>query len=173
MSILVNWDRRAGNESMPRSDRSVVRASAGARLPLIVDSFQRLAGKPLVDLTPSGFEEAMWDAPRAIVAYGNEPEPRLFYANRIAIELLAVDANELIGTIANNLVEPVLREERSRLIGGLEQHDIVDVYAVVGVAANGRRFAISNAQVWNIVDRHGGRHGLGTTFAAWQFLDRG
>jgi hypothetical protein len=113
----------------------------------------------------------MWEAPRGIVAHGTEPEPRFFYANRIALELLAMTADEFIGTIANRLAEPVLREESMRLTAGLAQHDIVDIYAVVGLATNGRRFAISDAQIWNIVDRHGGRHGLGTTFAEWQFLD--
>ena len=155
-----------------QADRSAMRESAGARLALIAESFARLAGKPLVDLTPGGFEEAMWHAPRAIVAYGIEPEPRFFYGNRVALEVLAMTSGELIGTIANRLGEPVLREEQSRMIAGLARHDIVDMYAVVGLAANGRRYAISNAQLWNLVDRHGGHHGRAATFADWQFLDR-
>ncbi|HEY6814487.1 MAG TPA: MEKHLA domain-containing protein [Croceibacterium sp.] len=148
-------------------------ASAGSRLKLIADSFARLGGKPLVDDTAVGLERALWEAPRAIAAHGVEPEPRFFYGNRILLDLLGMAASDFIGTVSQHLAEPVLREEQQRMIDGLTRHDIADVYAVVGIAANGRRFAIANAQIWNLVDRHGGRHGLGTTFADWQFLDGG
>ena len=58
------------------------------------------------------------------------------------------------------------------MLAGLTRHDIVDDYAGVRIARSGRRFAISQAQVWNIIDEHGGRHGQAATFAEWQFLDR-
>jgi hypothetical protein len=170
-STLVKSGRDGRNASALRSGRAAMQTSAGGRLGLIAESFARLAGRPLVEPSELGLEAAMWDAPRAIVAHGTEPEPRFYYANRVALELLGMTATEFIGTIARSLAEPVIREERARLAAGLAQRDIVDIYAVVGIAANGRRFSISSAQVWKILDRHGGRHGLGTTFAEWQFLD--
>lgn len=174
MTALAHWNRRARRAAeAPHGDRAEVAASAGGRLDLIAESFARLSGRPLVDISPAGFEQAMWEAPRAIAAYGIGLEPRFFYGNRVMLELLGMTANEFIGTISRHQAEPVLREERERMIDGLAQHDIVDVYAVVGIAANGRRFAISNAQIWNLIDRKGARHGLGTTFADWQFLDGG
>lgn len=165
--------RGAGNAVIPPSDRIAMEISAGGRLPLIAESFARLAGKPLVEIAPAGFGQAIWDAPHVIVAHGLEPEPRLFYGNRIALELLAMSAVEFIGRAARTTAEPPLREERSRIVSGLAQDDIADIYGVVGIAANGRRYAISEGKVWNLVDRHGGRHGMGATYAAWQFLDRG
>ncbi len=171
-STLVKRTGRIGHAGVPLSDRIAMEISAGGRLALIAESFARLAGRPLVDITPAGFEQAMWEAPHVIVAHGVEPEPRLFYGNRIALELLAMTAAEFIGKPANETAEPTLREERSRIIDGLAKHDIVDLYGVVGVAANGRRHTVSNALLWNLVDRHGGRHGVGATFSKWQFLDR-
>ncbi len=156
---------------MLQSDRSAMQTSAGGRLGLIAGSFERLAGTPLIEPSPDGIEQAMWDAPRAIVAHGTEPEPR-FYGNRIALELFAMTAAEFIGLPSERSAEPALRQERARMLAGLAQRDIVDDYAGVRIAATGRRFAIAHAQVWNIVDEHGGRHGQAATFAEWQFLDR-
>jgi hypothetical protein len=172
-STLVYWNHGARTERMPLSDRSAMQASAGGRLALIVESFALLAGRPLVEPSPGGIEHALWDAPRAIVAHGTEPEPRFFYGNRVALELFAMNAAEFIGLPSQRSAEPALRQERARMLAGLAQHDIGDDYAGVRNAATGRRFAISHAQVWNIVDTHGGRHGQAATFAEWQFLDRG
>ena len=158
---------------MARSDRSAMQASAGQRLALIAESFARLAGRLLVEPSPGGLEQALWEAPRALVAHGTEPEPRFFYGNRIALELFAMTAAEFIGLPSKHSAEPALRQERAFMLAGLRQNDIVDDYAGVRIAANGRRFAISHAQVWNIVDEPGGRHGQAATFAEWQLLDGG
>src|SRR5690349_2700027 len=102
-STLVKSGRGERTVSALRSDRAAMQASAGGRLGLMAESFARLAGQPLVEPSEVGLEAAMWDAPRAIVAHGTEPEPRFFYANRIALELLAMTATQFIGTIANTL----------------------------------------------------------------------
>lgn len=146
--------------------------SAGRRLPLIAESYERLTGNPLVAPSSVGLEQAMWDASRAILAHGTEPDPRFFYGNRIALELFAMTAAEFIGLPSKRSAEPALRRERARMLAGLAQRDIVDDYAGVRIAATGRRFAISQARVWNIVDGQGGHHGQAATFAEWQFLDR-
>lgn len=172
-SAPVFQEHDSRDRDAERSDRAAMQASAGGRLRHIAESFERLARRPLVIASPDGIEAAMWNAPRPIMVHGTEPEPRFFYANRIALEILSMRADEFIGTIAHRLAEPLLREESIRLAEGLARHDIVDLYAVVGLAANGRRFTMSNAQIWNIVDRHGGHHGMGATFPTWQFLDRG
>ena len=156
---------------MPQSDRSMMQASAGDRLALIATSFERLAGKPLAEPSAGGIEQALWEAPRAILAHGTEDEPRFFYGNRLALELFAMSASEFIGLPSHRSAEPALREERARMLAGLAECDIVDDYASVRIAANGRRFAIANAQVWNLVNEHGGRFGQAATFAEWRFLD--
>ena len=154
------------------SDRLAMRISAGERIALIATSFERLARRMLVDPSSGGIEQAMWEAPRAIVAHGTEAEPRFFYGNRIALELFAMTANEFIGLPSHRSAEPGLREERSRMLAGLEQSGIVDGYAGVRIAADGRRFAIAGAQVWNLVDGRGRRHGQAATFAEWRLLDQ-
>ena len=155
-----------------QTDRLAMRATAEQRLALIAASFERLAGRPLIEPSAGGVEQAMWDAPRAIVAHGTEAEPLFFYGNRIALELFAMTPAEFIGLPSSRSAEPALRQERARMLEGLARGDIVEDYASVRIAANGRRFAISHAQVWNLVDSRGGRHGQAATFAEWRCLDR-
>jgi hypothetical protein len=152
------------------SDRVAMQASAGERLASIAGSFARLAGRHLVESSPGGLERALWDAPRAIVAHGTEAEPLFFYGNRIALELFAMTAAEFIGLPSHSSAEPALREARARMLAGLEQGGIVEGYSGVRIAADGRRFAISGATVWNLIDESGGRLGQAATFAQWRFL---
>jgi hypothetical protein len=155
----------------PDSDRLAMQASAGERLALIARSFERLAGRPLVEPSPGGIAQAMWDAPRAIVAHGTEGEPRFFYGNRVALDLFAMTAAEFVGLPSHRSAEPGQREERARMLARLERSGMVDGYAGVRIAADGRRFAIAGAKVWNLVDERGVRHGQAASFAEWRFLD--
>ena len=150
-------------------DRTAMRESAGERLALIAGSFARLARKPLVEA--GDIEQALWEAPRAIVAHGTEPEPLFFYGNRIALGLFAMRAADFIGLPSHRSVEPALREERVRMFMRLEVGDLIDDYRSVRVSANGRRFEIARAYVWNLVDERGMRHGQAASFAEWRFLD--
>ena len=145
-----------------------MRESAGERLTLIAESYARLAGRPLVGTGP--LEQAMWQAPRAIVAHGTEPEPLFFYGNRAALALFGMRAADFIGLPSHRSAEPGLREERARMLERLEQGEMIDDYAGVRIAADGRCFRIERAQVWNLVDEGGRRLGQAATFADWTFL---
>jgi nicotinamide mononucleotide adenylyltransferase len=152
------------------TDRHAMRTSAGERLALIAASFARLAGRPLVAPSPGGIERALWEAPQAIVAHGTEAEPRFFYGNRIALELFAMTAAEFIALPSHRSAEPAQREARTRMLAGLDASGIVEGYGGVRIAADGRRFAIAGASVWNLVDGDGRRHGQAATFGEWRYL---
>lgn len=155
--------------SATEADRVAMRDSAGARLALIAASFARLAGRPLVDA--GDLEQALWHAPHAIVAHGTEPEPLFFYGNRVALALFAMPAADFIGLPSRRSAEPADRADRERMFARLETGDMIDDYSAVRVSADGRRFAIEHAYVWNLVDERGTRHGQAASFAEWRFLD--
>ena len=56
------------------------------------------------------------------------------------------------------------------MLAGLAESGIVHGYTGVRITADGRRFAIGGANVWNLVDGNGRHHGQAATFAEWQFL---
>ena len=158
---------------LTEADHQAMDESAGHRLALIAESFVRLAGRPLVHAAKQAIERALWDAPRAIVAHGTEPDPLFFYANRSALELFAMPAAQFIGLPSDRSAEPAAREARARVLAALEHDRIVEGYVGVRIAATGRRFEIRDATIWDLLDADGERHGQAATFAEWRFLGDG
>jgi hypothetical protein len=150
--------------------QQVLVASAGWRLPLIAQSFERLTGRRL--LGEAGLSaEALWAAPFALLAHGTEPDPRFFYGNRMALELFEFTAEQLLLTPSRLSAETGERAERARLLDAVSRHGVIEDYAGVRVAASGRRFRIERATVWNLIDEAGERHGQAAAFARWTRLD--
>lgn len=138
-------------------DRTIMEASAGARLTLLAVSFARLTGRPLA---PDG---DLWGANAAILAHGTENPPLFFYGNARTLALFRMTAADFLGRPSYTSAEPAHRDERARMFEKLEADDVVTGYAGVRIAADGARFRIEDAVIWNLVDEAGVRHGQ----AAW------
>ena len=66
--------------------------------------------------------------------------------------------------------EPVLRDERARLLEQVARDGCITDYAGVGISSTGRRFRIEQAVVWNLIDEDGVCHGQPAAFDRWQPL---
>jgi hypothetical protein len=134
---------------------------------LIVESFQRLTGEPLIPNIPSAAIELralLWDAPRAIVAHGTEADPIFFYGNRLALELFEMSADEFARLPSRLSAEPLAQEARVKLLEKVSQQGYVDGYSGLRIAKSGRQFMITDATVWNLLDEAGGNHGQAAVF---------
>ena len=140
------------------------------RLELLCSSFERLTGQVLLADSKGGLPEALWNAPRVIVAHGVENDPLFFYGNRRALEVFEMDIMRFIGLPSRYSAEPVNREERALLLERVRRDDFIDDYAGVRISAQGRRFRIEQAVVWNLIDRAGVCHGQAATFERWDYL---
>ena len=138
-------------------------ASAGARLALLGESFARLTGHALC---PGD----VWDAPLAVVAHDTQAPPLFFFANRLALDLFRMTPAQFIGLPSYKSAEPALREERAAMFTKLEADDVVRGYNGVRIAADGTRFRIEDAVIWNLVDEAGVRHGQAAAFGRWVLL---
>ena len=139
----------------------------GERLPLLVQSFLRLTGQRL---TAADTTEALWAAPRVIVAHGRGDDPLFFYGNRLALEVFETDAAHFVGMPSRYSAEPVNRAERDRLLARVSRDGFIADYAGVRISARGRRFRIEQAVVWNLIDAAGTLHGQAATFERWVLL---
>ncbi len=137
------------------------------RLVLIADSFLRLTGRPLLN-DPT--HERLWNAPCVIVAHGSEADPVFFYGNRLALEVFAMDFAGFTHLPSRYSAEPLVREERSRLLERVRRDGFIDDYAGVRISASGQRFRIEQAVVWNLIDKEGVCHGEAATFDRWQMI---
>jgi hypothetical protein len=140
---------------------------------LIAESFLRLLGRRLVHPAEAGsnaegIEEAIWTAPCVIVAHGTEPDPIFFYGNRRALELFEATWAQFTAMPSRLSAEPLLRDERERLLARVREHGYIDDYSGIRVSLTGRRFRIERAIVWNLIDEQGARHGQAAMFEDWE-----
>jgi hypothetical protein len=145
-------------------DRTLMEQSAGPRLALLAESFLRLTGRLLA---PDG---DLWSAKAAILAHGTQDPPLFFYGNARTLALFRMPAAQFLGRPSYTSAEPAHREERARMFARLEADNVVSDYAGVRIAADGTRFRISDAVIWNLVDEHGLRNGQAAWFARWETL---
>ncbi|MEI7457614.1 MAG: MEKHLA domain-containing protein [Nitrosomonadales bacterium] len=131
------------------------------RLPLILDSYQRLTGKALLDDTQS-----MWHAPFAIVAHGTETDPIFFYGNKLALQQFEMSFEQFVQLPSRLSAEPLAQEARAILLHKVSLQGYIDDYCGMRISGSGRRFMIRNATVWNLIDEAGLCHGQAATFIA-------
>ncbi len=137
---------------------------------LIVDSHQRLVGRPLLAGPPADqvVWRALWLAPRVVVAHGTQPDPVFCYGNRMALELFELDFAAFTALPSRLSAEPLVREERAALLERVNRCGFIDDYAGVRISSSGRRFRISMATVWNLIDAEGVHRGQAATFSRWE-----
>lgn len=140
-----------------------------ALLQLLAASHLRLIGRPLV-APNTNLRRALWEAPLAILAHGTEADPVFFYGNRCALTLFEMDWAAFIQLPSRLSAEPLLRDERARLLERVARDGCITDYAGVRISSTGRRFRIEQAAVWNLIDEHGTCHGQAAAFDRWQPL---
>lgn len=138
----------------------------------LIASHRRWTGR---DLAPGlGTAEnparAVFDLPCVVVSHGTEPDPILNFGNQTALTLWEMTWEELTSTPSRLTAEPMLREERARLLEQVTTHGYIDDYAGIRISKSGKRFRIEQATVWNLVDEDGALCGQAATFSHWTML---
>lgn len=139
------------------------------RIADIEKSYRRHTGRALVSGAGCTVER-LWTAPFAIVAHGMEPDPIFFFGNPCALALFELDFAAFTELPSRFSAEPLLREERARLLDRVTRFGIIEDYAGVRISASGRRFRIQNAAVWTLSDDEGRATGQAAAFADWAAL---
>jgi hypothetical protein len=136
------------------------------RLALLAASHHRLTGKKLVAAS-GDLRRALWDADRVIVAHGTEADPVFFYGNHRALTLFEMDWPSFARLPSRLSAEPLLRDERARLLEQVARDGYTTDYAGVRISSTGRRFRIEQAVVWNLIAEDGVSHGQAAAFNRW------
>ena len=63
------------------------------------------------------------------------------------------------------------REERERLLKNVTEKGYIDNYSGIRISADGQRFRIDKATVWNVFDLDGQKIGQAATFSEWKYLE--
>jgi hypothetical protein len=129
-----------------------------------------LTGRDLVPIV-GDIAAALWSTPIAIVAHGTEPDPIFFFGNATALRLFECDFAAFTRLPSRFSAEPLLRDERARLLERVTRAGFIDDYAGIRISATGRRFSIRSASVWNLTNSEGHPAGQAAAFAKWRAID--
>lgn len=138
---------------------------------LLLSSYRRWLGRPLIAADdPATRARLLYDAPFVVLSHDGSPDPVFTYGNRAAQALFGYGWDELTRLPSRYSAEPLVREERERLLATVARQGYIDDYSGVRVARNGRRFLIERAVVWNLVDEAGRYLGQAASFDRWRDL---
>ncbi len=143
---------------------------------ILIDSYRRWTGLDLLgeDLSRSTDAElafAVFYAPRVIVSHGTQADPILNYGNQAALTLWEMDWDSFTSTPSRLTAEAPEREERARLMATVTRDGFIANYAGIRISKSGKRFRISQAIVWNLVDATGDPAGQAATFDRWEPIE--
>jgi len=135
---------------------------------IILDSYKRLLGRPLLTLAPGEREDtALFECLLIVLSHGLEEDPVLNYGNRRALALWEMDWEAFTATPSRLTAEPMLRAERQRFLEEVALKGYVDTYKGIRISRTGTKFEIQEAIVFNLTDEDGARYGQAAVFAAF------
>jgi hypothetical protein len=133
----------------------------------LLRSYHELTGKHLVEPAQDAARLA-YEAPFVLLSHDGSGDPLLTYGNLAAQRLFAMDWEKLVGTPSRETAETPERAEREELLRRVSKNGFIDDYSGVRIAADGQRFLIRKATVWNIADAVGRKTGQAAAFSAWE-----
>ena len=138
---------------------------------LLADSYTRLVGWPLVSAELDNAFAARWlyeEAPFCVLAHNTDPDPIFIYGNKRAQACFEYSWTELTTLRSRLSAEEPNREERQRLLEGVQRRGFATGYRGLRIAKSGRRFWIEDVTVWQLIDRNGVLHGQGAIYRHWR-----
>ena len=139
---------------------------------LIVSSHLRLLQREILPRGADRIDLArrLYQAPFVVLAHDRAPDPVFFYANLSAQRLFEMAWCDMVRLPSRQSAEPLLREERRKLLDCVARQGYIDDYAGIRVSATGKRFLINRASVWNLLDATGNSLGQAAAFSDWTLV---
>jgi hypothetical protein len=141
----------------------------------LLRTYHQWTGRHLIEPCGEARREArrLFEAPFAVVSGGAEGDQILNYGNNTALDLWEMDWETLTRTPSRLTAEPMHRAERANFLQRVREQGFITDYSGIRISSKGRRFRITQATVWNIIDAHGNYTGQAATFSKWEFLNEG
>jgi len=119
--------------------------------------------------------QELFVAPEVVLAHdgvdpGQDPGPRLIYANRAALRLWRRSWAEMVGMPSRLTAEPQQRRSRSEALSQALRRGGIRDYGGIRVDSQGRRFQLSGARIWSLRAADGEPCGQAAAFENWWWL---
>ncbi|MDB4165703.1 MEKHLA domain-containing protein [Gammaproteobacteria bacterium] len=138
---------------------------------LLMQSYCALLGRPIIDGVDVPSVQQVCNADFALVSHGTEPDPLFNFGNDLALTLFERSFEDFVQLPSRKSSGQTRDEDRIRLLYEVTRNGFIENYSGVRVSASGRKFEISNAVVWNVVDEHEVYRGQAAKISTWRYLD--
>ena len=139
---------------------------------LLCSSYQRWTGKPLIpdQQQSSNPALALFAAPFVLVAHGIEEISIFNFGTRKALELFELTWEQFIQLPSRESADQENQEDRQQLMARVKKHGYAGDCSGIRISSTGKRFQITGATVWNVVDEVNRYHGQAALFTQWSYL---
>lgn len=144
----------------------------------LIESYNKFSGKELVSMElyrkdpEKAIKEMFMNCNRIVLSHGTQKDndgPILNYGNTAALKLFAADWESLTKMPSKFTACDVDRDLRQKFMQTVTDKGYVDNYTGVRIGLNKVKFAIKEAEVWNIVIQ-GTYFGQAASFEKYEFL---
>lgn len=139
---------------------------------ILCNSYRHWTGHSLLDPAADGLDAVkhLNALPWAVLSHDTQADPIFNYGNKAALGLFEMDWDTFTALPSRLSAEPLVQEERDRLLVQVTQYGYINDYTGVRISSSGKRFLIRNATVWNLLDEKGQPYGQAALLKHWQAL---
>lgn len=139
---------------------------------ILQTSYLHWTGQHLIDanITQDTVVAALDIAPFAVVSHGTQNDPVFNYGNKLALNMFEMNWDEFTALPSRLSAEPMNQAERASLLARVSQLGYIDDYTGIRISKSGRRFLISNATIWNLLN-DGKHYGQAALIRDWSFIE--
>ena len=139
---------------------------------LLCSSYEHWTGRQLIAgyRQMDNLPQVLFDAPFIIVSHGTEADSIFNFGNRAALELFELPWEEFIRLPSRRSADEENLEDRKQLMARVKKDGYADNCTGVRITATGKRFLITGATVWNVVDINKTYHGQAAMFSNWSWI---
>lgn len=137
---------------------------------IILDSYYQLLGKELIDRNGDELTQAknVFYADKVIYSHDTQSDPIYNYSNEKGLKLWEMDWETLTKTPSRTTTEPLLREERQKLLEETITKGYITNYQGIRISSTGKKYLIKDITVWNLKDKSDKFCGQAATFSQWE-----
>ena len=139
---------------------------------IILNSYQKLLGKELIERKGDKLNQAktLFYAPFMVYSHNTDLDPLYNYGNEQGLKLWEMDWQELITTPSRTTTQPLLREERAKILAETTSKSYITDYQGIRISKKGTKYKIDDITVWNLTDSQGKYCGQAATFSQWKII---
>lgn len=133
---------------------------------IILNSYEKLLNKSLMNREGDEINQAkqLFFLDRIVYSHNTEPDPIYNYSNQKGLELWEMNWQQLTTTPSRMTTQPLLREEREKLLQETINKGFIENYEGVRISRTGKKYLVKDITVWNLTDNEGNFCGQAATF---------